>query len=130
MNLLKSNIDLSREYTDFWGDLSFSLALIHSAQYFTHHQDSLLNEYLSLLEEHVRKGNLYPEQYAIIIDNVHSLKTNKSLYGVQNIFSDDVILIQDIENIDARREKLFLPPLWVYYKDKGFTLPKSYKQKK
>jgi hypothetical protein len=108
-----------------------SIALIHSAQTLIKpYQDSILQEYLSLLKEHVRKGNLYPELYAVIFDNIHSTKTGKSLYGIQIFFTDDKIEIQDIENIDSRRKELFLPPFWLYCKEKGFPLPESYTPKK
>ncbi|MDR0604496.1 MAG: hypothetical protein LBG80_09370 [Bacteroidales bacterium] len=99
---------------------------VYSNFHFTLSKDELLNallskEYDSLRNEFLANNN---------IDNLHYQKTGKSLYGMQRISFDDAAPIQDIENIDARREKLFLPPLWVYYKDKGYTLPKSYKSQK
>jgi hypothetical protein len=54
MNLLRSNLDLSRKHTDFWNDNYFIIALIHTAQDLCDGiQDSLLNDFLDLLEKHM-----------------------------------------------------------------------------
>jgi hypothetical protein len=134
-NLLRSDIDLSRERTDFWEDVNFVMALIHTEQYLTDNNHDSLQVYLSLLADHVKQGNLHPTQYAIILDNVYSRKSNFkfSYYGYDGTISLAGMIeprkIKDIETVDKRREELFLPPLWVYYQDKNYPLPASYKPK-
>ncbi|MDR0675645.1 MAG: hypothetical protein LBF97_01205 [Elusimicrobiota bacterium] len=132
MNLLKSNLDLSRKHTDFWNDKYFIIALIHTAQDLCDDiQDSLLNDFLDLLEKHMLKGNLHAQQYVIILDNVYHIKHKfkKSLYGTSMQLSGKkkyIIKIEDIKNVDSRRYNLFVPPLWVQYHDKEYQFPKDY----
>jgi hypothetical protein len=128
INLLKSNIDLSRKHTDYWDNSYFVVALIHTAQYLSDEkQFKKLDEYLSKLEYHVKMGNLHPQQYAVILDNLYFRKTKKSLYGVQHSGKKKKNeFIEDISNVDNRRSALYLPPLWVSYSEKGYELPISY----
>jgi tetratricopeptide (TPR) repeat protein len=132
MNLLKSNLDLSRKHTDFWNDEYFIMALIHTVQDLCDDgPDSMLNDILNLLEKHMLKGNLHAQQYIIILDDVYYIKHKfkKSLYGTSIRLSGNnkyMVKIEDIKNVDNRRYNLFVPPLWIQYHNEEHLLPKDY----
>jgi hypothetical protein len=49
------------------------------------------------------------------------------LYGTAlGWYGKEMVKIDDLTNVDERRYNLYLPPLWVDYQNKGYTLPNDY----
>lgn len=138
LNLYHSGQDIDRQTTDSWNDELFVNCLIHSAQVIDYRKE----EYQKFLLVMVKQGNLHPYQYAVIIDDVERRSGNQQIYGtITNAIEFDadiekyrntqkqIASIKDIENVDERRKKTFLPPLSVTAKKYNFKLPEDYKAK-
>lgn len=102
---------------DYYGDY-FNIALLHIVLSVKNEEDQkILFDYL---KGQVLKGNLHPSQYAVFYDAkyVRRLGHKYSFYGAFHYFDEDSnsikILIdpkENIEDIDKRREEIFLPSL-------------------
>lgn len=64
--------------------------------------------FLATLFRQVTKGNLHPEDYALIYDVAYCRHHSKCLYGTL-----DGVKIHCRKNVDKRRERIGLPPLMV-----------------
>lgn len=103
------------------GNQNLHFLLLHVSLYMD------LNAIEELLLPQVVNGNYHPLQYARLIDRHLSWTLNEpQIYGewvgsdrkIENIF--------DIENVDRRREKIFLNSLLIHSKLNNLTLPKDY----
>lgn len=135
LNVYNAGQDINRQHTDTWNDDLFINCLIHSAQITTYKKE----EYLLFLLEMVKLGNLSPYQYAIIIDDTERRLGNDQIYGTitdpiefdgniekyRNTIKQ-ISYIKNIDKVDERRKKIFLPPLWISAKKNGFKLPEHY----
>lgn len=141
-DLLKSDKNIDRKHTDHWLDIRFILSLMHSVQSLI--EKKAENPQLDLLWEHVLRGNILAEQYAIFYDNaIHQNDMNSggigvSLLGFQTIlkvYKDDKgneveeykVVLKDPENVDKYRNEKLLPPLWIWCKLNNIALPENYK---
>lgn len=142
IDLLKSDKDINRQNTDHWLDFRFVIGLMHSVQILV-----LNDEHQTLLDlywEHVLRGNILVDQYAIFYDNAIHQRDQKSggigvsLLGFQTIlkeYKDDKgneveeykVVLKDSENVDKYRKDMLLPPLWVWCKLNNIALPENYK---
>lgn len=137
LNLYYSNQDIQRIHTDSWNDDLFINCLIHSAQIVDYRKE----EYQKFLFDMVKKGNLHPYQYAVIIDDVETRLGNNQTFGTKTDpieFNGDIekhrntqkkiSLIKKIDEVDKRRFEIFLPPLWVSAKKHNYVLPDDYRK--
>lgn len=135
LNVYNAGQDINRQQTDTWNDDLFINCLIHSAQITTYKKE----EYQLFLLEMVKLGNLSPYQYAIIIDDTERRLGKDQIYGTitdpiefdgniekyRNTIKQ-ISYIKNIDKVDERRKKIFLPPLWISAKKNGFKLPEHY----
>lgn len=77
------------------------------------------------------KGNLSPDIYASAYDIAYYFRHNKSYYGRQLTFDPETGLhfcvpVEDVDNVDARRAEIGLPPVWAFCKIYNIKLPENY----
>ena len=135
LNLMDSDQLPYRYESDAWDD-QINLALIHIALSLEKHEEQ--ERFLNKLKELVICGTFPPAQYAVIFDQIYErVRNNKeSFYGMsfEAVFNFDdpsqlklvITSPMDIDNVDKRRNEIFLPPLWVWAKQKGYQLPINY----
>lgn len=128
LNLIK-NKKLDEDIPfDYYGDY-FNIALLHIVLSVKNEEDQkILFDYL---KRQVLKGNLHPSQYAVFYDTkyVRRLGHKYSFYGAFYYFDEDSnsikILIdpnENIEDIDKRREEIFLPSLRIISKIMNYKI--------
>jgi hypothetical protein len=125
LNLLKSDYMPSRKESNLWNDERFNAALTHIAGTFVIKNEEQ-DAFFDLLKQRVLMGDLYPAQYAVVYDHTY----DGECYGMGRQMNDageiEAKQPKDIQSVDARRAEIFLPPLWVWAKKTGFSLPQNY----
>ena len=132
VNLLSSNFNINRCFTDTWTSDEFIMLLIHSAQSLDNQKDK--DFFFEQLLKHVDLGNLNNTQYALIFDNIRYRNKQGTLYGLQiqrnpKTGERECAKIEEITNVDVRRAEIGLPPLWVWCELHKINLPKEYQRK-
>ncbi|MDR0619644.1 MAG: hypothetical protein LBG17_07080 [Bacteroidales bacterium] len=128
MNLLREK-DIPRFKVSAWTYFNTFGMLIHTAQFTT--KDDY-EEYFKLLWQQVEKGNLHLDNYVTCFDNIYAEmnKFKKCYYGRQCELKKDgkmhVLPVDDVKDIDNRRTKIGLPPLWVQCKQYNLVPPAGY----
>lgn len=135
--ILLKNKELNREKIDAWNGYFAFMALVHLAQsteVYSHNKkvcDSLFYQLMDLLKKEVIRGNLHPDDFAVIYDAAYSYRHNKSYYGRELTLNPKTGLnscfpVEDVDNVDARRAEIGLPPLWTFCKIYNIKLPENY----
>jgi len=136
LNLLESDMIPDRQQSDAWDD-QLKGALVHISLIINDLNKEKI--FLAKLKDHVIKGNLEPEQFAIIYDQIYTRKwhNKNSYYGMTFEMIDfindpskiqlKIKLPEDVVNIDNKRSNIYLPPLWVWAEQKKYQLPEEYK---
>ena len=76
-------------------------------------------EMLPYIEKAAKRGDIPPDNYALLVDRTRTHKGLLQLYGTQASFKDGKLIvdpIEDEEKVDERRKALGLPPLEEYLK--------------
>lgn len=138
--ILLKNKELNREKIDAWNGIFALMALVHLAQsttVYSHNKkvcDSLFYQLMDLLKKEVIRGNLHPDNFAVIYDAAYSYRHGKSYYGRELTLNPKTGLrscfpVEDVDNVDARRAEIGLPPIWAFCKKYDITPPVNYKSK-
>jgi tetratricopeptide (TPR) repeat protein len=128
MNLMREK-DIPRFKVSAWDYFNTGQMLIHTAQSTTKED---YEEYFKLLWQQVERGNVHLIDYVTCFDNVYARmnKFKKCYYGKQCELKKDgklyILPVDDIEDIDNRRAKIGLPPLWVWCKQYNLVPPAGY----
>ena len=112
-------IEITQEYG--WQDKGW-LILWH--QRGTYKEDNYVwNFFLPHINKEIKAGTVRKRFWAIFEDEKLILKEKKQIFG--EYYGQFPII--DIENVDARRDSLGLPPLWYMNKIYNIDLPAEYK---
>ncbi len=85
------------------------------------------NFFKPYINEQIKKGKIKKDFWAIFDEEKSIIKDKKQIYGFYwNQF--DQYPIADVKNVDKRRAKVGLPPLWYLKKVYEIELPKGYKE--
>jgi tetratricopeptide (TPR) repeat protein len=127
MNLMKEK-DIPRYEVSAWTNFNLLRMVLHTAQSATKKD---FEEYFKLLWKQVEEGNFILENYASIFDNCYNRVYGKDyFYGGQSIRKKDgkvyMSPVEDVKNVDERRAKIGLPPLWVWCKKYNLVPPEGY----
>jgi hypothetical protein len=90
---------------------------------------NVIHYFDSVLLSEVYLGNFSNTEYAFFKDNsltYSSCGNSQQSFGILFNEGVDIFTIEDIETVDERRAKIFLPPLWVDSVIYGFKLPEGY----
>ena len=94
-----------------------NLALFATIQ---HSNLKIMEKYLPLLKDAVKKGNATKKELAFLIDRVEKLNGRKQIYGTQYFIGDkgNVVLrnVIDSVNINKRRKSMDMEPIEDYLK--------------
>jgi len=87
-------------------------------------ENEVWRDFKSAINDEIKKGNLR-RSFWVRIDDIAAIKKNgKQIYG--SISNFDKSPIANLKNVDKKRAKVGLPPLWYMYKIHGHELPENY----
>lgn len=120
---IKRLIEITKEYG--WQPKGW-LVLWH--QRGTYGQENYVwNFFKPYIDEQIQKGNMKKSFWTMFEEEKSIIKNKKQIYGLYwNQFNQ--FPIKNIENVDQRRTKNGLPPLWYMEKVYGIELPTEYKK--
>jgi hypothetical protein len=111
-----------------------------------HADDAFMNKYFPLVKEKSSLGLLEPDDYPMMLDRVLMNAGKAQIYGTQTFQGSDqknyVWPIEDVENLQKRRDSISLPSMAEYFKiskekyniemvwDKTLSLKDAIKMKK
>lgn len=78
----------------------------------------------SAIDNEIKKGKLRKSFWAFLDDAQQMQKNRKQVYGESNNWEDYPIM--NIKNVDKRRAKIGLPPIWYVSKLRDSELPEGY----
>ena len=123
---------ISREESDTWLDTKFILTLVHSYQNIYEKDIEKRRMFESFLKKMMKKGNLHPKQYAMIMDATSYMFTQQTVFGEMFRIEEDQIKLEpftNIQAIDSVRAEVYLSPLWIKCKLKNIEFPENYYKK-
>lgn len=86
-----------------------------------HGTSDFMAECLPLLQRAVVNGEVSEQNFAYLLDRVRMNEGKPQVYGTQFTFTPDgkpvTYPIEDVEHVDARRERIGLPPMKVQEKE-------------
>ena len=99
-----------------------NMILLHGSRYFSLESEEWLF-FENILKNEINEGNFYPITLAQWIDQ-HLILIEKKAQRYGSVANQDGVLfpVEDIKNIDVKREELCLESLADYMKKKGYTI--------
>jgi len=113
------------EITRKYGWISNRATFLYSGYWHKDNEDdSVWNEFESAIDDEIKKGKLRKSFWAFLEDAQQMRKTKKQIYGASSNWEQYPIM--NIKNVDKRRTKIGLPPLWYVSRLLDKELPEGY----